>query len=95
MKSYLPAVLVGVLVALAAALSPRDGAAQVQKAKVQWEYKVVPAGRVYDLAPKGSSDRISDGLSVLGSDGWELVAVEPPSRDIVMFTYLFKRPKGP
>jgi hypothetical protein len=77
-------------------LYPRDSSAQVQRARVQWQYKALRAGRVADLAPRGSTDTMSDGLSVLGADGWEMVAVDPPIVDPSLGpTYIFKRMRGP
>jgi hypothetical protein len=96
MKNVWMATLVSVLIALAVALYPRDSTAQVQRVRVQWQYKALRAGRVADLAPKDSTDPMSEGLTVLGADGWELVAVDPPIVDPSRGpTYLFKRPKGP
>jgi hypothetical protein len=99
MQSFLPAALVCVLVTLAATLIPRDGAAQAQKARVQWEYKAVSLNELFGLAPKDSKDKRSDGLNKLGEKGWELVAVEPPPPPSQFglpgpSTYVFKRTKG-
>lgn len=96
MRSYWLTALVCALVALAAALYPRDTAAQPRPPRIQWQYKALRAGKVADLAPRGSPDPMSDGLSVLGADGWEMVAVDPPIVDPSLGpTYIFKRPKGP
>src|SRR5215471_9031065 len=81
MKSYWLAALVCLIVALAAALYPRDSAAQIQRGRLQWEYKALRASRVAELAPKSSTDTMSDGLTVLGAEGWEMVAVDPPIVD--------------
>jgi hypothetical protein len=45
--------------------------------KVKWEYKALPVAEIEKLAPKGSQDKITDGLNALGEQGWELVAVAP------------------
>jgi hypothetical protein len=96
MKNYLPVAVVCVLVTLAAALYPRDSAALAQKAKAQWEYKAVSTSRVKALAPKGSDDPVSEGLTALGADGWELVAVDPPIGSPGLGpNFILKRPKGP
>jgi hypothetical protein len=96
MRSYWLSALVCVLVALAAALYPRASVAQIQRGRIQWEYKALRASRVTDLAPKGSADPMSDGLTVLGAEGWDMVAVDPPIVDPRLGpTYIFKRPKGP
>jgi hypothetical protein len=96
MKRFVPMAMICVLVALAAVLYPRDSAAEVQRGRIQWEYKALRASRIAELAPRGSSDAMSDGLSVLGADGWEMVAVDPPIVNPNLApTYIFKRPKGP
>jgi hypothetical protein len=96
MKRFMPMALVCVLVALVAALYPRDTTAQIQRGRIQWEYKALRASRVAELAPRGSSDAMSDGLTVLGDDGWEMVAVDPPIVNPNLApTYIFKRPKRP
>jgi hypothetical protein len=51
---------------------------QKREVKVKWEYKALTAPNVEKLAPKGSGDRLTDGLNQLGEQGWELVAVVPP-----------------
>jgi hypothetical protein len=67
--------------------------------KIKWEYKAITANGIEKLAPKGSNDRLTDGLNTLGDQGWELVAVEPsaivaaPYPGGTLSTYLFKRPK--
>jgi hypothetical protein len=51
-------------------------------------------------APKDAKDKRTDALNVLGADGWELVAIEPPTPITGSFgqpgqpTYVFKRAKG-
>jgi hypothetical protein len=96
MKSFVPVALVCVLVAQAVAWYPHDSAAQAQRGRVQWEYKALRASRIAELAPRGSTDAMSDGLNVLGADGWDMVAVDPPIVNPNLGpTYIFKRPKGP
>jgi hypothetical protein len=96
MKSSVTAALVCALVALAAALYPRDSTAQVQRVRFQWEYKALRASGVADLAPKGSADPMSDGLTALGARGWDMVAVDPPiGNPALPPTYIFKRPMVP
>jgi hypothetical protein len=46
-------------------------------AKVKWEYKALTVADIEKLAPKGSQDKLTDGLNALGEHGWELVAVAP------------------
>jgi hypothetical protein len=47
------------------------------EAKVKWEYKALTVADIEKLAPKGSQDKLTDGLDSLGDQGWELVAVAP------------------
>jgi RNA polymerase sigma factor (sigma-70 family) len=83
-------------------------AAHEDKARpVEWEYKALPRsnwasmplGSVEGLAPKGSVDRLTDGLNKLGEQGWELVAIEPDRQLSARAlppgpaTYIFKRRK--
>jgi hypothetical protein len=48
-----------------------------QEVKIKWQYKTTTAPEIEKLAPKGSKDRLTDGLNMLGDQGWELVAVVP------------------
>jgi hypothetical protein len=50
--------------------------------KVKWEYKVVTAADIEKLAPRGSQDKLTDGLNALGEQGWEMVAVTPHVPDL-------------
>jgi hypothetical protein len=69
------AVLAALLAATqAAGQAPTD---RKQEARPRWEYKAITAADVEKLAPKGSQDRLTDGLNALGEQGWELVAVAP------------------
>ena len=43
--------------------------------KVKWEYKALTLADSEKLAPKGSQDKLTDGLNALGENGWELVTV--------------------
>jgi RNA polymerase sigma factor (sigma-70 family) len=83
----------------AAPVAPRqkqEGAKQA--AKVKWEYKAISPHGIEQLAPKGSKDKLTDGLNALGDQGWELVAISPgksPGGGLggTISTYVFKRPK--
>lgn len=55
-----------------------------QPTKLQWEYKIVDDG---SDAPQEWN------LKQSGDDGWELVAVAPPTEKSQMWHYVFKRPK--
>jgi hypothetical protein len=46
-----------------------------QEIKVKWQYKALTAPDIEKLAPNGSQDKLTDGLNMLGEQGWELVAV--------------------
>lgn len=46
----------------------------------KWEYKV-------EHSPGESK------INQLGDEGWELVAIQSPSQNILVSTYVFKRPK--
>jgi hypothetical protein len=73
-----------------------------QAAKVKWEYKAITPNGIERLAPKGSKDKLTDGLNALGDQGWDLVAIET-GRSLqgglgglgggTSSTYVFKRPK--
>ena len=68
-------------------------AAVSRPTKPQWEYKAMTRADVVKLAPKGAGDKakvdepipgwsvnpdsLSQGLNILGDQGWELVAIEP------------------
>jgi hypothetical protein len=66
------ALLVTTQAAGRAAPAPPD---QKQEVKVKWEYKAIPHAEVEKLAPRGSQDKLTDGLNALGEAGWELVTV--------------------
>src|SRR5262249_3663405 len=60
--------------------APKTDPAPVEKKaepRVKWEYKAITPDDVKKLARKESKDRLTDGLNVLGGQGWELVAVQP------------------
>jgi hypothetical protein len=61
----------------------------------KWEYKALTPSAVGKLAGEDSKNKLTDGLNVLGSEGWELVAVEPAAPGVLgsTNTYLFKRRK--
>jgi RNA polymerase sigma factor (sigma-70 family) len=62
--------------------------------RVRWEYKAISPEDVKKLARKGSKDSLTDGLNVLGGQGWELVAVHPGrAAELTPSVYLFKRQK--
>jgi RNA polymerase sigma factor (sigma-70 family) len=48
-----------------------------QRARLKWEYKALDRTRVEKLARGEMEDMLTEGLNVLGDQGWELVAVEP------------------
>jgi hypothetical protein len=73
--AVLAALLVVTQTAAQAAPTPND---KKQEARPRWEYRAIPATEVEKLAPKGSQDKLTDGLNALGEQGWELVAVAPP-----------------
>src|SRR5258708_7718369 len=58
------------------------GAQDKPAAAPQWEYRILTKQQVLDL---GKSD-LATGLNQLGSDGWELAAVDGG--------YIFKRPRS-
>jgi hypothetical protein len=68
----------------------------------KWEYKAISHTEVARLAPKASKNPLTDGLNVLGADGWELVGVQTqvgsnlsnPMAVSSSSTFLFKRPKA-
>jgi hypothetical protein len=80
-----------------------------QVAKPRWEYKALLRMDVEELAPEqngGSSlpgadtTRLTQGLNALGSDGWEMVAIEPyhlvkvegiTNTNIYEIIYIFRR----
>jgi hypothetical protein len=61
-------------------------------ARAAWEYRVLSAAEVGEL---GKND-LAAGLNQLGGEGWELVSVEPRSRDfgVQSARYYFKRAKS-
>jgi hypothetical protein len=90
--------------------------AVVQPAKSRWEYRAMTRFDIVKLAPKpavGKADgdepikgwpvnpnSLSQGLNILGDQGWELVAIEPhfqiPQGDVTAHfgpTYIFRRGK--
>jgi hypothetical protein len=72
---------------------PAPPAEMSQPTKPQWEYKAMTRSDVARLAPKAAGDKarvdepvpgwpmspdsLSQGLNILGDQGWELVAIEP------------------
>ena len=60
-----------------AAPAPNNEQPQV---KVKWEYKALTDPDIEKLAPRGSQDKLTDGLHKLGDNGWELVTVVPGGR---------------
>jgi hypothetical protein len=70
---------------VAAACFAEAPARKEAPARQQWEYQAVGRKKVEEL---GKND-LTAGLNKLGDDGWELVAVSPPTE------YYFKRPKTP
>jgi hypothetical protein len=82
-----------------------------QVAKPRWEYRALLRIDVEELAPdqnRGASlmgantTRLTQGLNTLGSDGWELVAIEPyhlakvdgiTNTNTFETTYVFRRQK--
>jgi hypothetical protein len=81
--------------------APPVAADQKRGARVKWEYKAISPHAVENLAPKGSKDKLTEGLNILGDQGWELVAVQPGAVmsgfngkiGSMPSTYLFKRAK--
>jgi hypothetical protein len=80
----------------------RQEEAQQRDVGPKWEYKALTRHNIEKLARKDSTDRLSDGLNVLGRDGWELAAVDlsvyfPQESSLSsggsLSTYLFKRPR--
>ena len=55
---------------------PRKQAAPAE-ASAKWEYKSLTRSEVTKLADKDSKSKLTDGLNVLGNEGWELVGIEP------------------
>src|SRR5262249_19846728 len=49
----------------------------------KWEYKALSRPGVEKLAAKDSKDKLTDGLNLLASEGWELVAVEPAAPGVL------------
>src|SRR5262249_1734373 len=92
-----------VLGVIGAASWPSVAVGQQRDARAKWEYKALTRAEVEDLAPKGAKHKLTDDLNTLGSEGWDLVAVEPgavvgSSRSFggvgsLPSTYLFKRSK--
>lgn len=70
-----------------------------------WEYKALPRAEIVQMAPGRQGEYIlpkdlledfNRGLEVLGSQGWELVAVEPYHKEGYVSwpaLYTFRRPK--
>jgi RNA polymerase sigma factor (sigma-70 family) len=52
-------------------------AAPQRAGRPRWEYKAITRTEVLKLAPQDSKNKLTDGLNVLGNDGWELVGIEP------------------
>jgi hypothetical protein len=80
---------------------PSAAVGEQRAAQAKWEYKALSRAEVEDQAPRGSKHKLTEGMNTLGSEGWELVAVEPGAT-VSKFgggfgtfpsTYLFKRPK--
>ncbi len=70
-----------------------------------WEYKAIPRAEIIELAPgqqgeyilpKDLLDDFNAGLTILGDQGWQLVAVEPYHKEGYVSwpaLYVFRRPK--
>lgn len=52
-------------------------AAAPAKQRAKWEYKSLTRSEVMKLADKDSKSKLTDGLNVLGNEGWELAGIEP------------------
>jgi RNA polymerase sigma factor (sigma-70 family) len=77
--------------------APDKGEAKV---KTRWEYKALSHDEIKALEfNRRGTDTTDGGLNMLGDEGWELVAIEPPVRGPVSpigdrpALYVFKRPK--
>jgi hypothetical protein len=85
------------LIAIALCVAGWTAHAQMQRrgtAKQTWEYKVILMGRVTDT--QRDPQWLTDGLSEIGAEGWELVAIDPASSTAMgsqSSRYCFKRPK--
>jgi hypothetical protein len=89
--------LVLVVVCLVGAISPTTllYAQVTTEAPGQWEYRVLTKDLILDL---GNKD-LTTGLNRLGSEGWELITIEPASiseRGAApkVATFYFKRPRN-
>jgi hypothetical protein len=74
--------------------------AQPKRPLIAWEYKTLTRAEVEALAPKGAANNLTGGLNAVGSDSWELAAIDPavnvhpgPGRDSTSAVYYFKRQK--
>jgi hypothetical protein len=75
------------------------------QAAAGWEYKALPRTEIVEMAPgrkgefimpKDVLDDLNRGLEVPGSQGWELVSVEPYHKESYVVwpaLYVFRRPK--
>lgn len=75
------------------------------QAAAGWEYKAIPREAIVEMAPghkgefimpKDLLDDLNRGLEVLGSQGWELVSVEPYHKESYVVwpaLYVFRRPR--
>jgi RNA polymerase sigma factor (sigma-70 family) len=66
---------------------------QAPMARAKWEYKAISRTAIEQIgfAERGLADSLADGLNKLGSDGWELVAVDPGKAGHEGSYYVFKR----
>jgi Domain of unknown function (DUF4177) len=104
------AALLFVLMAGAAVFSSRHAAGQQPspptadktdaKVRIKWEYKALSYDEIKALEfNKRGTDTADYGLNMLGDEGWELVAIEPPVAGPVYgiggrpALYVFKRAK--
>jgi RNA polymerase sigma factor (sigma-70 family) len=70
------------------------------RGKTRWEYKALSHDEIKALEfNRRGTDTAEGGLNMLGDEGWELVAIEPPMRSPLgpfadkPALYVFKRPK--
>jgi hypothetical protein len=66
---------------------------QAPMARAKWEYKAISRTAIEQIgfAERGLADSLADGLNKLGSDGWELVAVDPGKAGHEGSYFVFKR----
>jgi hypothetical protein len=84
------------MLAVPASKSDKDGA----KTKTRWEYKALSYADIKSVEfNRRGTDTSDGGLNMLGDEGWELVAIEPPVRNPHVpvgdrpALYVFKRQK--